>query len=138
MHKVRSLIRIGLVLFSATLCGWADDPPEVVPPEVRLRSYNQAYSYGGGYSGSGNWYGWAWSWNSGWNGWHNIHWHSTNGGFESYGGSYSGTSTYTDWGTGTYSYLYDVTTTWPAPPALGTTVYTNSWAWSWPDGQGGT
>ncbi len=70
--------------------------------------------------------------------WNNVNWNSASGGYESYGSSYSGNWTSSDWGAYTFGGYYDVTTTWPAPPALGTMVYTNSWYWSCPDGQGGT
>lgn len=120
------------------LTGWGQETPEIVPPEVRLKSYTQNYNYGGGSSYSGNWYGWTWSGSGSWSGWHNINWNSATGGSERYGGNYSGSSSYTDWGSWTYGYYYDVLTTWPASPALGTMVYTNSWNWTYPDGQGGT
>ena len=128
----------GLLVLLFTFSGWSQETPEVVPPELRLKSHTQNYNYGGGSSYSGNWYGWTWSGSGGWSGWHNINWNSTTGGSERYGGNYSGSSTYPDWGSYIYSYYYDVITTWPAPPALGTMVYTNSWNWTYPDGQGGT
>ncbi len=121
-----------------TLAARSQDASEIVPPEVRLKSYTQNYTYGGGYSYSGYWYGTTWSTSGGSSAWNNVNWNSASGGYESYGSSYSGNWTSSDWGAYTFGGYYDVTTTWPAPPALGTMVYTNSWYWSCPDGQGGT
>lgn len=117
MDKLHISLRLGILSLLFALTGWGQEPPEVVPPEVRLKSYVQNYNYGGGSSYSGTWYGWTWSGSGGWSGLHNINWNSSTGGSERYGGSYSGNWSQTDWGSHTYGYYYDVLTTWPAPPA---------------------
>ena len=128
----------GLLVLLFTFSGWAQQTPEVVQPEVRLKRYTQTHSYFSGYSYDVDWYGFAYSGSGNWNGWHNINWNTTTGGYERYGGSYSGIWTYPDWGSYTWGGYYAANTTWPAPPALGTMVYTNSWHWTYPDGSGGT
>lgn len=128
---------IGLLVLIFAFSGWCQDP-SLVPPEVRLKSYTQTYSYNSGYDYDVDWYGFAYSGSGNWGGWHNINWNTATGGFERSGNNYSGIWTYPDWGTYNWAGFYESITTWPAPPGLGTTLYTNSWHSSYPDGSGGT